>query len=183
MKHHGFGMLAALAILAPSAGLASDYPERTPAIFEGVSGYVHNPSAAARIDPSKSYKALFIASAQNADSSAMDATIAKLAANYSALRTGGVPASNIRFAIIMFGPGADALLGAGEYRKKYGKDNPNEKLLRELMADGVEVMVCGQYMAARNMPVSNLISGVELAEGATIVAIRYGNDGYAILRD
>ncbi len=178
-------VLAAILIAATLATptLAANWPARTPGPIAGAPGYVQIPNVAVPRDPAHDYKALFHGSKAPADPGKPHGVLMAIGAQMNGLLLGNVPASNLHFAAIFSGPGADTLLTDDAYRAKHGIANPNLPLIAALVKAGLKLYVCGQFMAGADLPRSALIPEVEVAEGATLVKIRLANEGYAILND
>lgn len=167
------------AVMMPAA--AADWPARSDATpITQARGYVNIPDVAVPRDPAHVYKALFDAISAPKDPAKPHDVFVRVGSLVNALAQGGVPAANIRFALIFHGPSVDALLTDERYRAKYQMANPNRAIITELRRVGVEIFVCGQYMAGTNLPREALIPNAEVAESATLVTMRYANDGYAI---
>lgn len=175
------GLLLAVSVSTPT--LAANWPARTEGPIAGAPGYVQIPNAAVPRDVTHDYKALFQASKAPADKAKPLGVLLGVGGQMNALLQAKVPANKIHFAMIFFGPAADAILTNEAYRAKHGVDNPNLPLLNELVRAGLKIYVCGQYMAATDLPRTALYPAVEVAEGAGLVKIRFANDGYAVLPD
>lgn len=174
-------LILAFAVATPA--LAANWPARTPGPIAGAPGYAQIPNVAVPRDPSHVYKALFVASKAPADKEKPHGVLLGLGGQMNGLLLGQVPAGNIRFAAIFFGPAVDALLTNEAYRAKHGIANPNLPLIAELVKAGVKLYVCGQYMAGTDLPRASLIPEAEVAESSPLVRIRLANDGYAIMPD
>lgn len=170
-------LLAAYAM--PSA--ARNWPEPSAPALPHAPGYVNIPGVASPRDPTHVYKALFDATAGPAEAGKPLAMLSRVGLQVNGLMLAKVPAQNIRFAMIFHGPAVDALLTDAAYRKKHGVANPNLPLIAELRKAGVEFMICGQYMAGADLPRGDVIPEAKVAEAATLVMIRYMNDGYAFI--
>ncbi len=183
MKHRIRAGLIAWALLTTGMASAQSWPApQAPAIPAG-RGYRPIPNVAEAVDPTRTYKALFD-STRAADKPTERLPVLErvsLVLNGAAL--GGLPRDKTDIAVIFHGPSVDALLKNALYRQKHGVDNPNLELIGQLQGAGVRLLVCGQYMGGTNTPVANLIDGVQVAEGATLVMIKLANAGYAVIPD
>ena len=173
-------LAAALAAAATSAD-AKNWPAPSPPALAHAPGYVDIPDVASPRDRTHVYKALFDATAGPAAPDKQLAMLSRVGLQVNGLLLAKVPAQNIRFAMIFHGPSVDALLTDAAYRRKHGVPNPNLAVIAELRHAGVTFMVCGQYMAGVDLPREDLIPDAKVAEAATLVMIRYMNDGYAII--
>jgi intracellular sulfur oxidation DsrE/DsrF family protein len=75
-----------------------------------------------------------------------------------------------------------AIMNNKAYRVKYGTDNPNLALIRQLNRAGVELTVCGQSLIAREVPIKDVQKEVEVATSMLTTVTMYQNKGYAYLR-
>ena len=93
----------------------------------------------------------------------------------------GVPAGRVHAAIVVYGPGSMDLLNDAEYRRRFGVDNPNAKLLAELMRAGVKVVLCGQTAASRELTREMLVPGAQLALSAMTALVTLQDQGYRLI--
>lgn len=93
----------------------------------------------------------------------------------------GVPVERLAAAIVVHGAASFELLDDEAYRSRFGTDNPNGELLRELMDSGQRVILCGQSAASRGVPTDQLIPGVEVALSAmTAFILLQDEEGYRV---
>lgn len=90
----------------------------------------------------------------------------------------GVPAERLSGAIVVHGAASFELLDDEAYQARFGVDNPNGELLRELIATGQPV--CGQSAASRGVPTDPLIPGVKVALSAMTAFLMLQDEGYRI---
>ena len=172
--------LAALGLLAAPA-LARNWPEPSPPALAHAPGYVNIPNVASPRDQHHVYKALFDANAGAPAPDKIVPVLSRVGLQINGLLLAKVPADHIRFAMIFHGPAADALLTDAAYQAKHHMPNPNAPLVAELKRAGVHLLVCGQFLAGADIPRADLIPDAEVAEAATLVMIRFQNDGYAFI--
>lgn len=92
----------------------------------------------------------------------------------------GVPAERLSGAIVAHGAASFELLDDEAYRQRFGVDNPNAELIRELIAAGQPVILCGQSAASRGVPVDGLIPGVQVALSAMTAFLLLQDEGYRV---
>ena len=92
----------------------------------------------------------------------------------------GVPRDRLSGAIVAHGRAAFELLDDEAYRARYGVDNPNAELIRELIGAGQPVILCGQSAASRGIEAGELIPGVEIALSAMTAFMVLQEDGYRV---
>ncbi len=91
-----------------------------------------------------------------------------------------VPRERLKAALIIHGTAGKDTLVNDEYRKRFGKDNPNVKLLDELKAAGVQIYLCGQTSAARNLPRGVVAPSVAFAWSAMVAHMALDREGYVL---
>lgn len=92
----------------------------------------------------------------------------------------GVPSDQIQAAVVVHGPAGWTLVNDETYRERSGVDNPNAKLIRELQAAGVRVVLCGQTAASRGIPRDQLLDGVETALSAMTAFLVLQEEGFRV---
>jgi intracellular sulfur oxidation DsrE/DsrF family protein len=110
-------------------------------------GKVYNvPFAEDRPDPNMQYKIVFEAS-QPIDSFAkIYEPLDHVARMYNLHVYGGVPQKNLDVVLVIAGFAIPAVMSNEAYKKKYGVDNPNLKVLEEMKAAGIKIVGCSQAM-------------------------------------
>ncbi len=68
------------------------------------------------------------------------------------------------------------------YRDKYGVENPNIELIRQLDGAGVKLTVCGQSLIAREVPFEEVQREVEVSTSMLTTVSMYQNKGYGFMR-
>ena len=92
----------------------------------------------------------------------------------------GVPRERLKAALVIHGTAGKDTLGHDEYRKRFGKDNPNLKMLDELKAAGVRIYLCGQTAMGRNLPRAVVTPAVEIAYSAMVAHMALDREGYVL---
>lgn len=90
----------------------------------------------------------------------------------------GVDRSRIHLAAVVHGTAGQDMLDDATYRERYGTDNPSATLIKELVAAGVQVILCGQTAAGRNIPTDRLQPGVKFALSAMTALTVLQSEGY-----
>jgi intracellular sulfur oxidation DsrE/DsrF family protein len=85
----------------------------------------------------------------------------------------GIPKEKINVVLAVHGSALNVFLTNEKYKKKYGVDNPNLPLLKELQDFGVRIALCGQAMYYQKNPIENFIQGVKVALTAQTVISSY----------
>lgn len=92
----------------------------------------------------------------------------------------GVPRARLKAALVIHGTAGKDTLANQEYRKRFGKDNPNLELLDELKAAGVQIYLCGQTAMSRNLPRNVVTPSVSFALSAMVAHMSLERDGYVL---
>jgi intracellular sulfur oxidation DsrE/DsrF family protein len=174
---------ATVLAVAPLCASAAEYPApQAPAVPAGT-GYVEVPGAAVAIDSKHVYKVIVDGINAAASPGAVIPALGRASLIANALAVARVPAANRKVVVVFHGPSVDGLLRNDAYRKQFGVDNPNTRVIEQLAAAGVELFVCAQHMANHKLGMEMLAPQVKLATAASIVLIAYQNEGYAVVAD
>jgi len=142
--------IAALIGIALSSTLwaAPIGPWVTPAIKSD--GPMHPlPDAAYQPSKSKIYKAVFAVTRPSRGANDPDGGLTPVARAVNVFAYAKVPMNHLKFVVLIYGIDASPMvLDNAHYKARFGTDNPNLKIIRELKAAGVKVVVCGQALAA-----------------------------------
>jgi intracellular sulfur oxidation DsrE/DsrF family protein len=92
----------------------------------------------------------------------------------------GVPPARVRLAAVVHGTAGKDLLDDETYRARYGTSNPSAPLIKELLAAGVQIILCGQTSMGRDVPRDHLIPGVQLALSAMTALSALHSEGYRL---
>ena len=92
----------------------------------------------------------------------------------------GVPQKNLEVMVIAHGSGLFSLLDDEHYQKKFKINNPNSKLVKELMDAGVKFSSCGQAMKFLDIEKETLIPGIRLAYSAKTLTSTYTLKGFQL---
>ncbi|MEO8795991.1 MAG: DsrE family protein [Daejeonella sp.] len=94
---------------------------------------------------------------------------------------GGVPANHLNVVVIFHGKASDVVMNDEAYHEKYMVSNPNRKIIEELKAANVKLIVCGQSLIGRKIPVESLLKEVDVATSFLTTITTYQLKGYAHL--
>jgi intracellular sulfur oxidation DsrE/DsrF family protein len=110
---------------------------------------------------------------------AMDPELGTVARFYNLHARHGVPNERIRLAAVVHGGGWRALLNEEAYAKRFdGGENASLRLVEELVANGVEIVLCGQTAGSREIAQEDLIPGVTIAWSAMTALHWFQSQGY-----
>ena len=90
----------------------------------------------------------------------------------------GVPQKNIDLVMIVHAGALFAFLTNEKYKIKYGIDNPNITIIKDLQKFGAKIIVCGQAMTFLGLEMQDLVPGIKEAFSAQTVLSTYELKGY-----
>ena len=93
----------------------------------------------------------------------------------------GLEITQLPTAVVLHGRALRSALNEEGYGARYEGPNPDTELLRQLMAAGVRVLVCGQSAAAMEVGQEELAAGIEMSLSAMTALVRLQSDGYALI--
>ena len=97
------------------------------------------------------------------------------------LTASGVPISKIHPAVVVWGGGMIDVTREARYEQESGGvANPNIKLVEELIANGVQIYVCGQSAAQHDVLKSDLLPGVKMALSGMTTHAMLHEQGYLV---
>ena len=144
-------------------------------------GFFVIPGAAVPPEAKRVYRAIFDATRAADEPGHLLPALNMAGSELNALGASQVPLANARFVVVFHGPAIDGILDASHYKAKFGVENPNLPVLREMRQAGVELFVCGQNLLFEKIDPKTLASDVQVASDALIVLMTYQNDGDALL--
>lgn len=83
--------------------------------------------------------------------------------------------------ILHFNATAAALKDEAHARSPVGGANPNRELVEQLIANGVEVWVCGQSVIRGGNPLSDVLPGIRIAQSAMTFNVNRPADGWTAI--
>jgi intracellular sulfur oxidation DsrE/DsrF family protein len=90
-----------------------------------------------------------------------------------------IPTARVQTAAVVHGAGWIALLSDSAYAARYGgKSNPSKALVQELLANGTQLVLCGQTAGARGIKQEELLPGVQLAISAMTALNVFQTQGF-----
>lgn len=105
----------------------------------------------------------------------------KIARLINLLGASGISADKVHIVAAIHGGATFASLNDANYQDKYDKPNPNAEVLKLLKDYGVELYVCAQATAARDITKADLNPNIELGLSAMMVLANYQLKGYAFM--
>ncbi len=133
------------------------------------------------LQKNKEYKVIFDVYTNTTKKGAINPLINTVARYLNMHAQHGVPAKNMKVALVMHGKAAKDALTNDAYKKQFGVDNPNAKLITALRKADVDIFVCGQSYKSRGFPIKGISKDVKLSLSALTALIEYQENGYNII--
>lgn len=160
---------------------AADWPNAEAPVIPAAAGFVCIPGVEHAPAKDRIYRAVWDATRDADAPGHLLPAIDMAGSELNALGASRLPVSLARFVLVFHGPAVNGILDAEAYRAKFGVDNPNLEALAQMKKVGVEMFVCGQYLAAEKIDPRTLSKDVRVASDALLVLIEYQQDGYALM--
>lgn len=137
------------------------------------------PHAALQPNPAKVYKIVFDAKSGGVKDGVNTALwhVARAVNLYGA---SGVDKAHRKFAVVIHGPATPLVMTNAAYKKRFGKDNPNLKLIDELTDAGVKIYVCGQAAGDLKIPYNDINPHIILTLSALADLPILQSQGYSL---
>ena len=115
------------------------------------------------------------------DDNRKSATLQSVARFINMHAAAGIPAADIRPAVVIHGRAVFAVVSEDRFGEQYdGAANPNRDLVEKLLANGTRIIVCGQSAAGQDVATADLLPGVEMALSAMTAHALLQRQGYTI---
>lgn len=150
-------------------------------VIKGAGGVHPLPKAAFQPDKAATYKAMFVIDSNDEDPQKVNYGFKYVALAVNAFASAGVPTSQLKFMVIIRGA-APVVLDNTQYQNQFHTDNPNLKLIHELEAAGVRIVVCGQSVAGYHYSYSWIDTSVKVALSGLSTIIILQQQGYALIQ-
>jgi intracellular sulfur oxidation DsrE/DsrF family protein len=135
------------------------------------------PDADYAIPPGHIFKSVF--AIDKADTNAVNQQLTTIARFLNLHARNGVPKERLFAAAVVHGSGWWSLLSDSAYAARFdGKANPSRKLIEELLANNVQIVLCGQTAGFREVKKQELLPGVQLGLSAMTALNVFQSQGY-----
>ncbi|MEJ2113216.1 MAG: DsrE family protein [Flavobacteriaceae bacterium] len=139
-----------------------------------------NPEYKTEID--SEFKVIFDVDKSSEDTSKVNRYI-EVAANFLNMHANaGMKPEQLKVAMTIHASAWKDVLNNDAYKERFGVENPNLELINELSDAGVDIIICGQAAAKRDMTREEIIPNVKIALSATTAIIQYQNKGYRFVK-
>ncbi len=135
-----------------------------------------------KVDVTKEYKAVFDIMNSPESHESLNRSIETAARFLNMHAQSGVPAEQLKVALIFHNKASKDIMNNAAYQEKYGADNPNRALVEALIAAEAEIVFCGQSSNARDIPKEKMIEGVQLSLSAMTALIHFQDENYRLIK-
>lgn len=145
-----YRVIAVLIGVSAASAVFAATPPIGPWVMPAIQAGPMHPLPDAAYQPSKTatYKAIFAVTRASKGANDPDGGLTPVARAVNIFASAGMPLDHLKFVVLIYGMSASPMvLDNAHYKERFGKDNPNLKVIHELKAAGVKVVVCGQALA------------------------------------
>ena len=146
----------------------------------GLAFEVQNPDI--ETDTSAELKVIFDVAQSSEDRAIINKHIETAARFLNMHANVGMKLEQLKVAMTIHGGAWQDILNDESYRELFGIPNPNSKLIKALNEAGVDIIVCGQTAAYRELEKEDMIPEVKLALSAATALLQYQNNGYQFIK-
>lgn len=172
---------AAAVIATATAAAAQQSPDwRYPAVT-GAGPVVPVPNATAKPSDDLAYKVVFNVTQGVPGDRRVSPDLASVARFVNLLALSGMDPKQADVVAVVHGPATAAVIDNRFYRARFGTENPNVELIRQLEQNGVDVIVCGQAVAGAGFPFEAVLQPVEVSISAMTELAKRQLQGYAFV--
>ena len=132
-------------------------------------------------DLERDYRAVFDVARSRGEEGELNPLIVTVARFLNMHARAGVPEDRLEAALVLHGSAGKDALSNRAFQKRFGRDNPNARLLRKLHESGVKIVLCGQTAASRGFEGDELAEPVELALSAMTALVSLQADGFRLI--
>lgn len=180
MRIRSLGAAVTAVVLVPTVAFAQAPPRPDTGPVIDAFGPVYEIDSPDFATPSGPVRAVFDVSEGAARPDEVNRRIESLARFLNMHARAGVPVDRMELALVVHGSAGVELLGDAGYRKRHGVDNPTLPLLKALMDEGVQVILCGQTQSARGLGRDELAGGVQVALSAMTALVALQERGFRL---
>lgn len=173
-----------LLILVLSFHLATAFSQdKINPVIKSFGGIYDVPEASVKPDPNIEYKIVIdVYGGAVEDKSQTDGSLNNVARMINLHAVGGVSPENIKVVLAIHGKSTYSILTDKAFKERFGIDNPNTLLLKELNDSGVIITVCGQSLLGREIAINEINPLAEVAVSMLTTVSTYQMKGYGLLK-
>lgn len=151
-------------------------------VIKTFGGIYDIPDADLKPNPNQEYKIVIDIYGGTNDKTRIDGSLNNVARMLNLHAIGGVPPENMSVVLAIHAKSTFSILNKKAYRERFGWDNPNIGLIKELKEAGVRVAVCGQSLMGRGIDKKQVNKEVEIATSMLTTVTSYQMKGYELLK-
>ena len=151
-------------------------------LVKGFGGIYEVPDASEKPDGSLDFYILVDLSTAAEDNAEVSRWVDNVARMMNLHGLAGVTKERMHVKVVVHGGAIATVMNNEVYQKRYNSDNPNIAVYKALQDAGVEILVCGQSMRARDLKKSDLYVGANVALSALTTVTTYAPKGYTVLK-
>jgi len=133
------------------------------------------------LETSKKYKVIFDIAKTAEKNDQLNSSINTIARFINMHVLQGVPLENLEVVAVIHGGAVKDYTSNEVYFKKYGVNNPNIELIKELKEVGVQTYMCGQSFTYHGYKKEQLSEHANLALSAMTALVYFQEEGYQII--
>jgi len=140
------------------------------------------PFAKDKPDPSLTYKIIVEAAATIEKPEEVFAPFEHISRMYNLHVYAGVPQKNLHVEMVVFGPSVAVVLNNDAYKKKFGVDNPNLKIIEEMSKAGIQIHACGQSVMLTGIDPATVNTNIDIVVSRFTTVSDRQMKGYAFFK-
>ena len=180
--HRTVGLLGLVLVGLPGALAAQSIGEARPGpVIPDFGAVFEVQGLEVPVDTERDYRIVFDVSQSPAGTDGVNPYLNTVARFLNMHARAGVPRERMQLAVVLHGTAGKDALQAEPYRERMGAENPNEPLIRQLAAAGVEFYICGQTAMSRGLPNDELLPEVQMALSAMTARAMLQAQGYEVV--
>ncbi|HEV7253049.1 MAG TPA: DsrE family protein [Mesorhizobium sp.] len=173
-------LASALSALLAAGAQAQGVDWQYPAV-KGFGPVVPIPEASARPEGDLAYKVVFDVTQDRPGDGRVSPGLASVARFVNLLAISGMDPRQADIVAVLHASATPAVIKDENYRRRFGTPNPNAELIRQLEANGAEVVVCGQALAGAGFGLDEVMAPVEVSISAMTELAQRQLQGYAVM--
>jgi intracellular sulfur oxidation DsrE/DsrF family protein len=176
-------LIVAVAVVAGISCVATaQKPNWQYPVIEGYGPAIPLPDAAVQPDTSLQYKIICdVGMDKTEGADKYNFQLAHVGRLINVFAVAGMKPDKMKVVAIIHSAATPIVLNNDQYKAKFGKDNPNIKLISELKKAGVQLYVCGQSLGDFEYQRDWVNKDITIALSAQVVLPTYQLMGYALM--
>jgi intracellular sulfur oxidation DsrE/DsrF family protein len=143
-------------------------------------GAIHKlPDAPGQPEKDLDYKIIYAIAGAAAKAGDPSPGLLHIARTLNLFEWAGIPREHIHLKAAVYGDATPVVLSDGAFKMRFNRHNPNSDLINQLVANGLEILVCGQSFLNAGFHPDELDPAVILSLSALTVIPNFELKGYA----